>query len=252
MTFKNAMYGHSTRGTFRSTKNGSATVAVNEQRQTETDPEIVGEDGYLVCHFSNKGNKSKMESRVTEAEAVIPKVADCYDTPGDHGNRQSNYYAVTVLCPNSVKRSQNYDSSAVEGTEDEEKYWEPASTEEELYGQLENRKFRHIERRDVTDRTEIGSGEFGVVERARWQMNKDKKIVVAVKTLSKTSEKEDSVKFLREATINGQFHHRNVVRLHGVVTAGSPVIKRASYVLSSQIIIFIHCFVANACSGVHE
>ena len=37
-------------------------------------------------------------------------------------------------------------------------YWEPASKENELYGQLEKHKFRYIARCDVTDRKEIGSG----------------------------------------------------------------------------------------------
>lgn len=46
--------------------------------------------------------------------------------------------------------------------------------------------------------------------------------MVAVKTL-KSETDEDRVRFLREAALLGQFHHRNVVALYGVVTAGSPV-----------------------------
>ena len=46
---------------------------------------------------------------------------------------------------------------------------------------------------------------------------------MAVKTLTNEANADDRVKFLREAAINGQFRHRNVVRLHGVVTVGSPV-----------------------------
>ena len=46
---------------------------------------------------------------------------------------------------------------------------------------------------------------------------------MAVKTLTNEANADDRVKFLREAAINGQFWHRNVVRLHGVVTVGSPV-----------------------------
>jgi hypothetical protein len=169
--------------------------------------------------------------------------ADYYDIPdvtslGDHGDTRSNHYA--VLCPNSAEIEEKSHHSGyetltkaaevrwqhgpppIEGSEDEEKYWEPASTEEELYGQLENKRFRHIERCDVTNQEKIGSGEFGVVEKALWQLGRDK-IVVAVKSLSETSGKEDSIKLLQEATTNGQFHHKNVVRLHGVVTAGSPI-----------------------------
>ena len=43
-------------------------------------------------------------------------------------------------------------------SDDDDKYWEPASTERELYGQLEGQRFRHIDRRDLMDRKEIGSG----------------------------------------------------------------------------------------------
>lgn len=50
----------------------------------------------------------------------------------------------------------------------------------------------------------------------------DTSVVVAVKTL-KSETDEDRVRFLREAALLGQFNHRNVVGLYGVVTAGTPV-----------------------------
>ena len=46
---------------------------------------------------------------------------------------------------------------------------------------------------------------------------------VAVKTLKPGSNESDRIKFLQEAAIMGQFQHRNVVKLHGVVTVGEPV-----------------------------
>ena len=46
---------------------------------------------------------------------------------------------------------------------------------------------------------------------------------VALKTLKRLASEEEKVKFLQEAAINGQFHHPNVVKLHGVVTVGQPV-----------------------------
>ena len=46
---------------------------------------------------------------------------------------------------------------------------------------------------------------------------------VAVKTLKPGSNQEEKVKFLQEAAIMGQFHHPNIVKLHGVVTVGEPV-----------------------------
>lgn len=41
--------------------------------------------------------------------------------------------------------------------------------------------------------------------------------------LNSSSSREDRVKFLREAAIMGQFRHKNVVALYGVVTVGEPV-----------------------------
>ena len=48
-------------------------------------------------------------------------------------------------------------------------------------------------------------------------------IQVAVKQLKENASENDKIKFLQEAAINGQFHHRNVVNLLGVVTVGEPV-----------------------------
>ena len=46
---------------------------------------------------------------------------------------------------------------------------------------------------------------------------------MAVKTLKNEADASDRVKFLREAVITGQFRHRNLIRLYGVVIVGSPV-----------------------------
>ena len=46
---------------------------------------------------------------------------------------------------------------------------------------------------------------------------------VAIKTLKEGVTEEDRVRFLQEAAISGQFQHRNVVQLQGVVTVGEPV-----------------------------
>ena len=69
---------------------------------------------------------------------------------------------------------------------------------------------------------DLGSGQFGVVNKGIWQspagaMN------VAVKQLYPGASEEDKVRFLQEAAINGQFRHPNVVQLMGVVTVGEPV-----------------------------
>lgn len=46
---------------------------------------------------------------------------------------------------------------------------------------------------------------------------------IAVKTLKQQADEGDRIKFLQEAAIMGQFHHPNIIRLHGVVTVGDPV-----------------------------
>ena len=66
----------------------------------------------------------------------------------------------------------------------------------------------------------IGQGTFGIVSRALW---KESHTAVAVKILKNSSSEGDKVRFLQEAAIMGQFHHPNVVKLHGVVTTGEPV-----------------------------
>ncbi len=55
--------------------------------------------------------------------------------------------------------------------------------------------------------------------------------MVAIKTLH-TDSAENNVKFLREAAIMSQFHHRNVVTFYGLQTQRSPV--RIQNILSMQ------------------
>ncbi len=45
---------------------------------------------------------------------------------------------------------------------------------------------------------------------------------MAVKIV-KSNKEEERVKLLQEAAIMGQFAHKNVVKLHGVITVGEPV-----------------------------
>ncbi len=66
----------------------------------------------------------------------------------------------------------------------------------------------------------LGSGQFGMVYKGVLTCGRYHKVEVAVKTLKN---KEDRVKFLQEAAIMGQFKHRNVVKMYGVITVGEPV-----------------------------
>ena len=119
----------------------------------------------------------------------------------------------------------------------------PASTSEDLYSQLAQRKYREILRNQITYDSlrvsmeqlkvilfntlyrlgeKLGAGQFGTVNKGAWQ-SPDGPVKVAVKTLKEGASEQDRVKFLQEAAISGQFHHPNVITLHGVVTVGEPV-----------------------------
>ena len=51
----------------------------------------------------------------------------------------------------------------------------------------------------------------------------DGPVDVAIKTLNNEASEVEKVKFLQEAAIMGQFHHANIVTLHGVVTVAESV-----------------------------
>ena len=77
----------------------------------------------------------------------------------------------------------------------------------------------------------IGSGQFGSVSKGVWHSHEGP-VEVAIKTLKTKSSDEERVKFLQEAAIMGQFHHPNIVKLHGVVTVGEPVSMAMTFLLS--------------------
>ena len=68
----------------------------------------------------------------------------------------------------------------------------------------------------------LGSGQFGKVAKGVWHTDQGD-LDIAVKKLNDKASERDTVRFLQEAAIMGQFKHPNIVRLHGVVTVGSPV-----------------------------
>ena len=56
-----------------------------------------------------------------------------------------------------------------------------------------------------------------------WQSGDQRSVEVAVKTLKSGTSEEDTVRFLQEAAIMGQFRHPNILQLHGVVTLAEHV-----------------------------
>ena len=68
----------------------------------------------------------------------------------------------------------------------------------------------------------LGSGQFGSVSKGVWK-SPTGPVDVAIKTLNNDTSEDEKVKFLQEAAIMGQFHHPNIVKLHGMITIGEPV-----------------------------
>ena len=74
----------------------------------------------------------------------------------------------------------------------------------------------------------LGFGQFGQVSKGLWYSPAGPR-EVAIKMLQDESKEAERVKFLQEAAIMGQFHHPNVITLHGVVTMGEPVNKAKQF-----------------------
>ena len=101
-------------------------------------------------------------------------------------------------------------------------YWDPGATEDEIYGQMSQKKYQELPRSSVHLREALGEGEFGDVYRGEWQSPMGC-VEVAVKVSKNSLELGERVKLLQEAAVMGQFLHPHVVRLFGVVTLGQPV-----------------------------
>ena len=106
---------------------------------------------------------------------------------------------------------------------DEDIYWSPSSKEEEIYAQMSHRKYHEIPRDKVKMLTKLGEGQFGEVYKAVLKSPTGTSQEVAVKLVKKGAPQEERLKLLQEAAILGQFRHRHVVSLFGVVTLGEPV-----------------------------
>ena len=102
-------------------------------------------------------------------------------------------------------------------------YWKPGLEEEEIYSQMAHWKYREIPHNLITISNQLGAGQFGDVYQAEWEIPQYGSVDVAVKLVKNGAPQEERVKLLQEAAILGQFKHRHVVSLLGVVTLGEPV-----------------------------
>ena len=102
-------------------------------------------------------------------------------------------------------------------------YWTPGLEEDDIYSQMYHWKYREIPCNLITLSNRLGEGQFGEVFRAKWGIPPHGPVDVAVKLVKKGAPLKERLKLLQEAAILGQFRHRYVVSLLGVVTLGEPV-----------------------------
>ena len=146
-----------------------------------------------------------------------------------HIHTHTQPYTLPVNTVNSTVESL-YETSATEP----EIYWEPGTQEEEIYAQMAQWGYQEIPRASVTLSKKLGEGQFGEVYKAELKVSKERSLDVAVKLVKKGAPAEERTKLLQEAANLGQFKHRHVVRLIGVVTIEEPVslypVVRTTYV----------------------
>ena len=107
--------------------------------------------------------------------------------------------------------------------ESESSYWHPADTEEGIQEQLREKMFPNIVDKLVSLESKLGEGEFGEVYKGLWKVpGKGTPMEVAIK-VPKGSSDENRIKVLQETAILGQFSHRRIARLCGMVTLSNPV-----------------------------
>ncbi|XP_051561850.1 ephrin type-A receptor 2a isoform X3 [Myxocyprinus asiaticus] len=70
----------------------------------------------------------------------------------------------------------------------------------------------------ITKQKVIGAGEFGEVYRGSLKVPGRCEVAVAIKTLKPGYTEKQRQDFLSEASIMGQFSHKNIIRLEGVIT----------------------------------
>lgn len=179
--------------------NESIPICKKQHLRSRTDAATVGsETNHYEVLFSTSKRKEdvrqtneKIQEPHCQSEIRSIRTLDVKESDVSRRQTVVGYLVQNVLIVRIPRDLYILQDSAASGKDENSgKYWEPASTEQELYGQLEGRKFRHIDRRDVKDRQQIGSGyshtadllfeistshvtssrAFGIVEKASWRV----------------------------------------------------------------------------------
>ena len=84
-------------------------------------------------------------------------------------------------------------------------------------------KYQEIPRDKLKMLTKLGEGQFGEVYKAVLKSPTGTSQNVAVKLVKEGAPQEETLKLLQEAAILGQFSHKHIVHIVGVVTVDEPV-----------------------------
>ena len=96
-------------------------------------------------------------------------------------------------------------------------YWLPGFKEEEIYQQMASHHYQEFDGECIELLNKLGEGQFGEVYKAVLKTPTGTSQDVAVKVVKKGAPQEERLKLLQEAAILGQFRHRHVVDLKGIV-----------------------------------
>jgi tRNA A-37 threonylcarbamoyl transferase component Bud32 len=153
--------------------------------------------------------------------------------------RHTVYHNKGTMLYESLQKVQSSSPTSCDYFEESPSFWQPGSTTDSLYQQLYCRKFREICRHHVEATEHLGSGKFGTVKRGVWKTpGGDRE--VAVKMLQSNPASQDTIMFLQEAAIMGQFRHPNIVQLLGVVTLGEPIMIVLELLSSGDLSTFLN------------
>ena len=99
----------------------------------------------------------------------------------------------------------------------------PPTDVNSIYNTMSDLRFREINPDCISLQGNIGTGCFGTVYQAEWNVEEGTApVLVAVKCLKENADSKLRISFLTEAAIMGQFNHPNVIRLLGIVSIAEP------------------------------
>nr|WNS50064.1 serine/threonine-protein kinase STE20-like protein [Halisarca dujardinii] len=103
-----------------------------------------------------------------------------------------------------------------------ENLWEPQGNASQIHMEMSLRHYPLLDNFDIEYVQKLGEGEFGEVYKGKRTIQEEIQLV-AVKELKTSASEEDRTKLLKEAALMGQFKHKHIVALLGVISQDTEV-----------------------------